>query len=89
MHLFQTGFVVHVFFLGMCWAPHSANHIATGSDDHQALIWDVQQAARGAGIEGVMRYEAAGAVNQIQWSYVHPTWLAICCNKNLELLRIE
>lgn len=24
----------------VCWAPHSSRHIATGSDDKQAFIWD-------------------------------------------------
>lgn len=26
---------------GLAWAPHSACHICTAGDDHQALIWDI------------------------------------------------
>lgn len=28
---------------GIAWAPHSSCHICTAADDHQALIWDIQQ----------------------------------------------
>ncbi|XP_075462913.1 LOW QUALITY PROTEIN: DDB1- and CUL4-associated factor 7-like [Ascaphus truei] len=31
---------------GLSWAPHSSCHICTAADDHQALIWDIQQMPR-------------------------------------------
>ena len=31
---------------GIAWAPHSSCHICTAGDDHQALIWDIQQMPR-------------------------------------------
>merc|ERR1711971_1319513 len=31
---------------GIAWAPHSSCHICTAGDDHQALMWDIQQMPR-------------------------------------------
>ena len=89
---------------GIAWAPHSSCHICTAGDDHQALIWDIQQMPR-AIEDPILAYTAAeGEINQIQWGATQPDWigqflirklvgnffcsLAICYNKNLEILRV-
>ena len=57
-------------------------------DDHQALIWDIQQMPR-AIEDPILAYTAAeGEINQIQWGATQPDWIAICFNKNLEILRV-
>ncbi|KAF5273897.1 hypothetical protein FQA39_LY01012 [Lamprigera yunnana] len=73
---------------GIAWAPHSSCHICTAADDHQALIWDIQQMPR-AIEDPILAYTAAeGEVNQIQWGATQPDWIAICYNKSLEILRV-
>jgi len=57
-------------------------------DDHQALIWDIQQMPR-AIEDPILAYTAAeGEINQIQWGATQPDWIAICYNKALEILRV-
>ncbi|KAG5346452.1 DCAF7 factor, partial [Acromyrmex charruanus] len=73
---------------GIAWAPHSSCHICTAGDDHQALIWDIQQMPR-AIEDPILAYTAAeGEVNQIQWGATQPDWIAICYNKAAEILRV-
>lgn len=58
-------------------------------DDHQALIWDIQQMPR-AIEDPILAYTAAeGEINQIQWGATQPDWIAICYNKSLEILRVS
>ena len=72
---------------GIAWAPHSSCHICTASDDHQALIWDIQQIPR-AIEDPILAYTAEGEINQVQWSCTQPDWIAICYNNFLEILRV-
>lgn len=72
---------------GIAWAPHSSCHIATAGDDHQALIWDIQQMPRAID-DPILAYTADGEINQIQWASTQPDWIAICYNKSLEILRV-
>lgn len=66
----------------------SSCHICTAGDDHQALIWDIQQMPR-AIEDPILAYTAAeGEVNQIQWGQLQPDWIAICFNKSCEILRV-
>jgi DDB1- and CUL4-associated factor 7 len=66
----------------------SSCHICTAGDDHQALIWDIQQMPR-AIEDPILAYTAAeGEVNQIQWGATQPDWIAICYNKHTEILRV-
>ena len=61
--------------LGIAWAPHSSCHICTAGDDHQALIWDIQQMPR-AIEDPILAYTAAeGEINQIQWGATQPDWI--------------
>lgn len=85
--------LIHILFFrasvnGIAWAPHSSCHICTAGDDHQALIWDIQQMPR-AIEDPILAYTAAeGEVNQIQWGATQPDWIAICYNKAAEILRV-
>ena len=65
----------HVIMSGIAWAPHSSCHICTAGDDHQALIWDIQQMPR-AIEDPILAYTAAeGEINQIQWGATQPDWI--------------
>ena len=66
----------------------SYSYFLFSGDDHQALIWDIQQMPR-AIEDPILAYTAAeGEINQIQWGATQPDWIAICYNKNLEILRV-
>ncbi|KAI8515380.1 ddb1 and cul4 associated factor 7 [Branchiostoma belcheri] len=71
----------------MAWAPHSSCHICTSADDHQALIWDIQQMPRVIE-DPILAYTSDGEINQIQWASTQPDWIAICYNNCLEILRV-
>lgn len=69
------------------WLSFSVFWIYLG-DDHQALIWDIQQMPR-AIEDPILAYTAAeGEINQIQWGATQPDWIAICYNRSLEILRV-
>ncbi|KAK9395799.1 WD repeat-containing protein [Crotalus adamanteus] len=72
---------------GIAWAPHSSCHICTAADDHQALIWDIQQMPR-AIEDPILAYTAEGEINNVQWASTQPDWIAICYNNCLEILRV-
>ncbi len=75
------------FFEELCDAGVIVTDFVAG-DDHQALIWDIQQMPR-AIEDPILAYTAAeGEINQIQWGATQPDWIAICYNKNLEILRV-
>uniref|UniRef100_A0AAQ4Q2W7 DDB1 and CUL4 associated factor 7 n=1 Tax=Gasterosteus aculeatus aculeatus TaxID=481459 RepID=A0AAQ4Q2W7_GASAC len=72
---------------GIAWAPHSSCHICTAAEDHQALIWDIQQMPR-AIEDPILAYTAEGEINNVQWATTQPDWIAICYNNCLEILRV-
>ena len=57
------------------------------ADDHQALIWDIQQMPR-AIEDPILAYTAEGEINQIQWASTQPDWISICYGNCLEILRV-
>lgn len=59
----------------------------TLADDHQALIWDIQQMPR-AIEDPILAYTAEGEINNVQWASTQPDWIAICYNNCLEILRV-
>ena len=61
--------------------------VTVSADDHQALIWDIQQMPR-AIEDPILAYTAGGEINQIQWSSTQPDWIAICYGSCLEILRV-
>jgi DDB1- and CUL4-associated factor 7 len=63
------------------------NFSSETGDDHQALIWDIQQMPR-AIEDPILAYTAEGEINQIQWASTQPDWIAICYNSCLEILRV-
>lgn len=60
---------------------------SVAGDDHQALIWDIQQMPR-AIEDPILAYTAGGEINQIQWSSTQPDWISICYNNCMEILRV-
>lgn len=64
-----------------CWLSRSL------ADDHQALIWDIQQMPR-AIEDPILAYTAEGEINNVQWASTQPDWIAICYNNCLEILRV-
>lgn len=73
----ETNKQSNIVFLCLCFV----------ADDHQALIWDIQQMSR-AIEDPILAYTAGGEINQIQWSSTQPDWIAICYNSCLEILRV-
>lgn len=71
----------------MSWAPHSATHLTTASDDKQALIWNLDTQT-GSLEEPLLGYKAEGRINAMSWSSAHPDWIAIAYSNYLELLRV-
>lgn len=57
------------------------------ADDHQALIWDIQQMPR-AIEDPILAYTAEGEINNVQWASNQPDWIAISYNKSVEILRV-
>lgn len=57
------------------------------AEDHQALIWDIQQMPR-AIEDPILAYTAEGEINNVQWATTQPDWIAICYNNCLEILRV-
>ena len=72
---------------GIAWAPHSAYHICTCSDDKQALIWDMT-ATPTVIEEPILAYSAGGEINQVQWSASHKDWVGIAYNDEVQILRV-
>lgn len=79
-HLLIINHKVMPLFM-FCW------WICFAGDDHQALIWDIQQMPR-AIEDPILAYTADGEINQIQWASTQPDWIGICYNNNLEILRV-
>lgn len=71
----------------LSWAPHSPCHICTAGDDSQALIWDLS--AFPNPIERpALAYTAAAEINQLQWSTLQPSWIAIAFGTQMQMLRV-
>lgn len=69
------------------WAPHSAHHICSASDDQQALIWELSKLPNPIE-EPLLAYRANGKINTISWSASQSDWIAIGYENYLELLRV-
>lgn len=74
----------------VAWAPHSSFHVCTAGDDSQALIWDLSAMAQPgeSGIDPILAYSAGAEINQLQWSALHPDWVAIDFTNKLQILRV-
>lgn len=90
----QGNYFLKTFFLIIFANPvsntpvniHSAR-LPPSADDHQALIWDIQQMPR-AIEDPILAYTAEGEINNVQWASTQPDWIAICYNNCLEILRV-
>jgi WD repeat-containing protein 68 len=71
----------------LAWAPHSSCHLCTAGDDRQALLWDLTQMPKPIS-EPVLCYNAEGEINNLQWSSNQPEWVAITCNRKVQVLRV-
>ena len=69
------------------WAPHSAAHVLTVSDDNQALIWDLSVLPDPVS-EPILAYTAKGEVNTVQWGPATPEWVGITYKDTFQLLRV-
>ncbi|CAD5226181.1 unnamed protein product [Bursaphelenchus okinawaensis] len=65
------------------WAPHTNQHLCTGSSDCQALIWQIHYTS-----EPILAYPAAGEITKIRWSGIYSNWIAISFSNKIELLRV-
>ena len=70
----------------LAWSPMSGSHLLTGADDHQALIWDVQEKI--SSIEPTHVYNAESEINNVVWPSQDPEWIAIGKNKEVSILKI-
>ena len=68
-------------------APTDAFLPPTAADDHQALIWDIEQMPQPIEVP-ILAYAAEGEINQVQWSSSQPDWIGICYRDNVEILRV-
>jgi len=71
----------------IAWAPHSSNHICTGADDRQALIWEIAHTGKNI-TEPILAYQAEAEINTLTWSAAQPEWVAIAFNKKMQILRV-
>ncbi|CAN0837184.1 Protein TRANSPARENT TESTA GLABRA 1 [Linum grandiflorum] len=70
-------------------APHSSKHVCSGGDDSLALIWELPTVAGPNGIDPVSMYEGGSEINQLQWPYAYPDWIAVAFSNKLQLLKIR
>ena len=71
----------------MAWAPHSAFHICSVSDDKQALIWDLKKMTSEIKAP-LLEYTALGEISNLSWGIQESDWIALCFNQQLQILRV-
>lgn len=75
---------------GITWAPNSSCYVCTAGDDSKTLIWDISsyRPFSQEAVSPCLAYDAGGPINQVDWSTVDPSWIAINYGKTLEVLRV-
>ena len=69
------------------WAPNSAFHICTCSDDKQAFIWDIT--VKPKPIEDpILAFSAGGSINSLEWCPSHVDWVSICYDNFVQILKV-
>jgi len=69
----------------MAWSPSSGRHILTGGDDHQALIWEVDQAPS---VSPSLVYTSDSEINNVSWSALHPDIVSFASNNEIKVLKV-
>ncbi|KAI8987816.1 WD40-repeat-containing domain protein [Mycotypha africana] len=82
----------------LCWSPTDANQIATGGDDSQVLVWNINNqngnnnqqpmTAPRSITDPTLAYVADAEVNAITWSRSAPEWIGIGFGKTIQALRV-
>eukprot|EP00826_Nyctotherus_ovalis_P033343 TRINITY_DN2696_c0_g4_i1.p1 TRINITY_DN2696_c0_g4~~TRINITY_DN2696_c0_g4_i1.p1 ORF type:complete len:212 (-),score=33.05 TRINITY_DN2696_c0_g4_i1:162-797(-) len=83
----------------IAWAPTSryqlskrSAHIATGGDDAQTLIWDLEgpqhSGDRGSRLEPMLAYHSEDEVTAIQWPFSNPQWICISFDSKMQMLKV-
>jgi len=72
---------------GVAWAPHSACHLCTVSDDAAALIWDLSSLPTPV-TAPVLAYAAEGPINSVAWTDPLRDWVAVAFQDKLQILRV-
>ena len=74
----------------VCWAPQSAQHIATCADDKQALIWDssLKSSSKSTIEDPILAYQAAAEINNMIWCSSHEDWIGFSYSKNIQILKV-
>lgn len=70
----------------LSWSPEIGNHLLTGSDDHQALIWEIR--SQNQSILPIYSYSVDSEINNVQRSQMIPDWIALAYNRDLKVLKI-
>ena len=69
------------------WSPVEGNRLCSGSDDHNALIWDIEP-LKSHEKPIILQYEAENEVNNLSWSKSHPNMICASVGKNVEILKV-
>ncbi|KAG0168765.1 ddb1 and cul4 associated factor 7 [Apophysomyces sp. BC1034] len=84
------------------WSPSHPEHICTGGDDAQVLVWDIHQKTPTNArhrthprnrpqnlIQGpALRYVAESEINALSWSQSLPMWISIGLGRTVQTLRV-
>ncbi|CAG9315451.1 unnamed protein product [Blepharisma stoltei] len=70
----------------LAWSPVSGNQLLTGSDDHQALIWEIKGQSQSS--SPIYSYSIESEINNVQRSHINPDWIALAYNRGLKILKI-
>jgi WD repeat-containing protein 68 len=64
--------------------------LCTGGDDKKALIWELNKPKeqRKSNVEPLLSYEAAGEINNLQWSVRESDWISVSFGTFMQILRV-
>lgn len=70
----------------LAWAPQSANHLCTVSDDRLALIWDIKKISTELK-NPMLSYSAPANIANVSWGSQETDWVAMTLDKQVQILR--